>query len=219
MDIPHFVHKSIHWWPFGFFLSLNYHKYATNTDRCQCEHMQPSFFLTETRLMMRSYVDSMFNHLMNYQVWTFPKWLVWTKILEKKLFVVVNKNLMEEVSGSSENDGLTCCIFFLNKSQSFDFTNNDSGRRCWGYSLLLQRVREGTQLPLLLHQHLKKPLLFPTISNQCPQCPSSQLPLLSMVYSYNPMLASCQPVACSAFWLMVDFILTCLQYSSRKLLD
>jgi hypothetical protein len=50
----------------------------------------------------------------------------------------------------------------------FNFTNEDSGVRCWGESLLAQRGRESTQLTFRLHQCpqrkkillLSLPLLF-----------------------------------------------------------
>ena len=77
----------------------------------------------------------------------------------------------------------SCCLsflcwsyphsFHLTKSQLFNFTNEDSGARCWGESLLAQRGRESTQLTFLLNGHprRKKPVTLPT------ECPSFLLPV------------------------------------------
>jgi hypothetical protein len=43
-------------------------------------------------------------------------------------------------------------LLFLTRSQSFDFTNEISGARCWGEYLLDQRGRENTQQAFLLCQ-------------------------------------------------------------------
>lgn len=51
-------------------------------------------------------------------------------------------------------------FFFLTKSQSCNFTNKDSGARCWGDSLLAQRQRKHPAdfpKPLFLHISNNKP--------------------------------------------------------------
>lgn len=40
-----------------------------------------------------------------------------------------------------------CLFFFLTKSQSFNFTNKDSGARCRGESLLAQRGKKAPSQP------------------------------------------------------------------------
>lgn len=191
------------------------HRHATNTDVCRCEHEQPSFFLTETRLMMGSYGDSTFNHLTTTRCeffqsdWCELKYLkrnhlyLWTKTSWKKFLCL--QRMMDR------------CVVF-NKSQSFDFTKKDSGRRCWGVSLLVQSQRKHpADLPP--PPASQKPLLFPTISNQSPPYPSSPLPLTLhglFLQSYVRFLSTGCLLRLLAY---ADFILPRLQYSSRKLLD
>ena len=45
---------------------------------------------------------------------------------------------------------------FLRKPQSFDFSNDDSGARCWGEGLLAQRGRESTQMTFLYRSKRKR---------------------------------------------------------------
>jgi hypothetical protein len=105
--------------------------------------------------------------------------------------------------------GNSCC--FLTKSQLLNFTNEDSGARCWGESLLAQRGKESTQLPFLLSQCLKRNYSF---SMQSPktlqtQCPFHLLPVclsihppdsLLLCMPFPPVFTPCQLVGCSASW-------------------
>ena len=69
-------------------------------------------------------------------------------------------------------------LFFWIKSHLFNFTNKDSGARCWGESLLAQRGRGSIQLTFLLSWHPRSnPLLSQLLKNQIKteQNPSFQL--------------------------------------------
>ena len=69
-------------------------------------------------------------------------------------------------------------LFLKQKFQLFDFTNEDSGARCWGESLLAQRGRESTQLTFLLSQHPRTNPLPPAFSRKLLQTECLSLLLL-----------------------------------------
>jgi hypothetical protein len=108
-------------------------------------------------------------------------------------------------------------LFALTKSPLFNFTNEDSGARCWGESLLAQRGRENFQLTFLLSNNPKeKESLLLCLVSKTPQTPPHPLTscdlsirppdVLLFLCSFFPMITPCHMADCSSSRLMVDFI-------------
>ena len=88
--------------------------------------------------------------------------------------IIRTQNISANKEKSFSSPCQHCC--FWTEFQSFNFTNEDSGARCWGESLLAQRGRESTQLTFLLRgcPKTKSKVLLHTLSK-----PSNWMSLLS----------------------------------------
>jgi hypothetical protein len=74
----------------------------------------------------------------------------------------------------------------------FDFTNEDSGARCWGESQIAQRGRESTQLTFFLSWHSNQNALSQALSKNLLQTEWSSLllPVHLSILSPNSLLLS-----------------------------
>lgn len=115
-------------------------------------------------------------------------------------------------------------LLFLTNSQSFNFTNKDSGVRAWDESLPAQKGRERSWMIFLLHQHPRKkpsPMLVQTILLKL-NFPPFYFPSLSLsdllIHSYS-LWFSCQLIACSTSYPMDEVYLILFTIFKQKLSD
>jgi hypothetical protein len=123
-------------------------------------------------------------------------------------------------------------LLFLTKSQTFDFTNEDRGARCWGKSLQAQRGRKSTQLTFLLRhpktKHSTSALSQNPLKPSAPPfyflCVSlSILPTSSYSLWFLPVIGSSMvhflSTCCLLRLLTYDWLYLILFKISRKFLD